>query len=165
MAITLARIDDRVIHGQTITRWASMRPVNSLIVISDDVAGDPLRVKVTKSAAQGYPVGIYNVEQGVAALEKVAKSPKDFFIISDSVDTFAELVRRGSNFGSMLNVGNYNRHREGAVDLGRCVSLTHSEVATFDYLVEQGIELQFQLLPDDAIRSWDGVKAKFNALA
>lgn len=165
MAITLARIDDRVVHGQTITRWASMRPVDSLIVISDTVANDELRVKVTKSAAQGYKIGIYNVEQGVEALKKVAQSNKNFFIISDSVDAFAELARRGAGFGNVLNVGNYNGAREGAVDLGRCVSMTARERDEFDFLASNGIDLQFQLLPDDPVRTWDSVKAKFSELA
>lgn len=165
MPITLARIDDRVIHGQTITRWASMRPVNSLIVISDAVANDELRIKVTKSAAQGYKVGIYTVEQGVDALKKVAASSKDFFIISDGVEAFAELARRGADFGSTLNIGNYNGHREGAVDLGRCVSLTSAEREAFDFLSTRGIDLQFQLLPDDPIRTWDSIRAKFDELA
>ena len=165
MPITLARIDDRVIHGQTITRWASMRPVDSLIVISDTVADDELRVRVTKSAAQGYKVGIYNVEQGVEALQKVAASNKDFFIISDTVSAFAEQARRGADFGTVLNIGNCNGHRESAIDLGRCVSMTASEYGEFEYLAQSGIDLQFQLLPDDPVRSWDAIKAKYNELS
>ena len=65
MAITLARIDDRVIHGQTVTRWAASRPCNAILVISDKVAADELRKKVLKAAAGALKLGIYTVEQGL----------------------------------------------------------------------------------------------------
>lgn len=113
MAITLARIDDRVIHGQTVTRWAASRPCNAILVISDKVAADELRKKVLKAAAGALKLGIYTVEQGVAALEKAKSSPKSFFIISDSVEEFANLKRKGGDFGDVLNVGNLSGTREG----------------------------------------------------
>ncbi len=45
MAITLARVDDRIIHGQTTTRWSRVVPVQGILVISDDVVKDELRKK------------------------------------------------------------------------------------------------------------------------
>ena len=66
MAITLARVDDRVIHGQTVTRWAASRPCNAILVISDVVAADELRKKVLKAAIGHLKLGIYTIEQGVS---------------------------------------------------------------------------------------------------
>lgn len=163
MAITLVRIDDRVIHGQTITRWAGAMKCDALIVISDSVANDELRKKVLKAAASGKKLGIYNVEQGVAALEKAKQSPKSFFIITDSPKEFAALKRAGGDFGNKVNIGNMSGTRPGMKNVGHAVCLTDQDVEDFDYLVSQGIELSFQLIPDDSPRDWASVKGKYQS--
>ena len=55
MDIRLARIDDRLIHGQVATAWSKMTGINRIIVVSDEVANDQLRKFSLKEAA---PPGI-----------------------------------------------------------------------------------------------------------
>jgi PTS system, mannose/fructose/sorbose family, IIA component len=43
MVIGLARIDDRLIHGQVATRWTKETNVTRIIVVSDEVAADTVR--------------------------------------------------------------------------------------------------------------------------
>ncbi|MHC4048221.1 PTS sugar transporter subunit IIB, partial [Bradyrhizobium sp. 23AC] len=43
MKIGLARIDDRLIHGQVATRWTKETNVSRIIVVSDEVAADHVR--------------------------------------------------------------------------------------------------------------------------
>ena len=126
MAITLARVDDRVIHGQTMTRWVAQRGADSIIVISDAVASDSLRVKVLKAAAGNIKFGVFSIQQGVAALEKVHASDKRFFIISDTIKGFADLTRLGADYGGVLNIGNYSIVSEGARNLGNAFLSTFS---------------------------------------
>ena len=164
MAISLARVDDRVIHGQTTTRWTAKRPVDSILVISDVVANDTLRRKVVKGAAGNLKVGIYTVEQGVEALKKANQSNKKFFIISDCISDFAELKKLGGDFGPILNIGNLNNQRDGATNLGHAVKLTDEDGVAMDYLIENGVEIQFQLLPEDDIKGWKQVKKRYNSL-
>lgn len=164
MSIVLARVDDRVIHGQTTTRWMAVKPADAILVISDKVAADELRCKVLKAAAGKYKLGIYTVAQGVEALAKANASAKKFFVISDSVKTFDELKRAGADFGATLNLGNMNATRPGTKDLGRTVLLNDEDLAALDSLESAGIDLQFQLLPDDNIRTWHDMRAKYLAL-
>ena len=153
MTITLARIDDRVIHGQTTTRWTKARSVQGILVVGDDIAKDDLRKKVLKAAA----------EQAIESVPKGRDSAKDFFLISNSPQTFAELVRLGVDFGKLLNVGPMNT-REGAKVLGRTVAIDEKDYEAFDYMDQQGIEIKFQLLPDDEPKSWKVMKAKYDSL-
>lgn len=163
MAITLARVDDRVIHGQTMTRWVAKKPVDSIIVISDKVAADDLRKKVLKAAAANLKLGIYNVEQGVKALEKVHASSKNFYIISDSTTGFADIVRHGGDFGPVLNVGNLNGSRPNTKPMGNAVCLNDDDVVACDYLEEHGVKVEFQLIPDDKPITWSSMKAKYQS--
>lgn len=164
MSIVLARVDDRVIHGQTTTRWMAVKPADAILVISDKVAADELRCKVLKAAASKYKLGIYTVAQGIEALAKANASAKKFFVISDSVKAFDELKRAGADFGATLNLGNMNATRPGTKDLGRTVLLNDEDLTALDSLESAGVDLQFQLLPDDNIRTWHDMRAKYLAL-
>lgn len=163
MTITLARIDDRVIHGQTTTRWTKARPVQGILVVGDDIAQDDLRKKVLKAAAGNLKLGIYTVEQAVESVSKGKNSQKDFFLISNSPQTFAKLVKLGVDFGKKLNVGPMNT-RAGAKVLGRTVAIDEKDYEAFEYMDQQGIEIGFQLLPDDEIKPWKQLKAKYDGI-
>ena len=55
MKIVLARIDDRLIHGQVATVWAKVTSCERIIVCDDDVAADTIRATLLKQVA---PPGI-----------------------------------------------------------------------------------------------------------
>ena len=163
MTITLARIDDRVIHGQTTTRWTKARSVQGILVVGDDIAKDDLRKKVLKADAGDLKLGVYTVDQAVESVPKGRDSKKDFFLISNSPQTFAKMVELGIDFGKKLNVGPMNT-RAGAKVLGRTVAIDEKDYAAFDYLAENGIEIGFQLLPDDDSKPWSVMKQKFDSM-
>lgn len=163
MTITLARIDDRVIHGQTTTRWTKARSVQGILVVGDDIAKDDLRKKVLKAAAGNLKLGVYTTEQAIESIPKGKDSSKDFFLISNSPQTFAKLVELGVDFGKKLNVGPMNT-REGAKVLGRTVAIDQKDYDAFEYMEQHGIEIGFQLLPDDETKPWRVMKDKYNSM-
>lgn len=163
MTISLVRIDDRVIHGQTTTRWTKARPVQGILVVGDNIANDELRKKVLKAAAGNLKLGIYTIEQALESIPKGKASNKNFFVISDSPQTFARLVEKGVDFGNHLNVGPMNT-REGAKVLGRTVAIDKKDYEAFEYMHEQGITIGFQLLPDDEAKGWPAMKEKYDSL-
>jgi mannose/fructose/N-acetylgalactosamine-specific phosphotransferase system component IIB len=164
MSIVLARVDDRVIHGQTTTRWMAVKPADAILVISDKVAADRLRCKVLKAAAGQLKLGIYTIAQGPDALAKANASAKKFFVISDSIKNFSDLKKLGGDFGPVLNVGNLNATRENTKNMGNTVMLNDEDCIALNELDADGVDLQFQLLPDDNIRTWPVLKAKYQAV-
>lgn len=67
MKINLARIDDRLIHGQVTTVWAKEAKAGRIIICSDDVYNDEIRKTLLKQAAPpGIKVNIVNIEKAVA---------------------------------------------------------------------------------------------------
>lgn len=162
MSISLIRVDDRVIHGQTTTRWSKVRSVQSIMAIGDDVAKDELRKRVLKAAAGNLKVGIYSVDQAVDKVSRAIESDKDFFIISNSPQYLARLVEKGVDLGKKeINIGPMNS-RAGAKVLGRTVAIDEKDYEAFEFLESKGYVIQFQLLPDDDIKSWATMKAKYN---
>ena len=49
--ISFIRIDDRMIHGQTVTRWALEYPCDGLIAVNDAAASNPVLKEAYKSAS------------------------------------------------------------------------------------------------------------------
>lgn len=162
MAITLVRIDDRIIHGQIMTRWTKARDVHGIIVVGDKVAGDDLRKRVLKAAAGNYPLGIFSEEVAPEKIKQAAESDKSYFVIAESPLVYASLVKKGVDFGEVINVGPMNQ-KPGSRTLGNTTSLDEKDYKAFEYLDEQGYELSFQLIPSDKPRTWETIKERYHS--
>lgn len=162
MTLTLVRVDDRVIHGQTMTRWTKKFPVDGILVFGDDIAHDKLRRKVLKAAANELKVGIYTVEQAPDKVKKGIASNKNFFLISNSPQNFSKLVDMGVDFGKTLNIGPMNM-RDGTKMVGKTCYIDQKDYEAFENIYNHGIDIQLQILPDDDIKHWPEMKAKYDA--
>ena len=49
--VVLARVDDRLIHGEVVTAWTPTMRANRIIIVDDDVAKDEFNVRVVKALA------------------------------------------------------------------------------------------------------------------
>ena len=163
MAITLARVDDRVIHGQTTTRWSKERPIDGFLVVGDKIIHDKLRTKVLKAAAGNLKVGIFSDDKGPEIIKKGVQSHKNFFLISNSPQTFATLLQNGADWGNELNVGPMNT-REGAIVVERTLALDDKDYEAFDYMYNHGINISFQLIPDEKKKTWPEVRKHYDEL-
>lgn len=163
MAVTLVRVDDRIIHGQTTTRWTKARDVYGIIVVGDKVANDELRKKVLKAAAGNYRLGIYPEEFGVDKIAQAFASPKNYFVIAESPVVFANLVKQGADLGDEINIGPMNA-KPGAKTLGNTTSLDQNDYDAFEYLHEQGYNLSFQIIPSEKPRTWEFIKNRYNSI-
>lgn len=163
MAVTLVRVDDRVIHGQTTTRWTAARDVFGMIVVGDKIHENELRKRVLKAAAGNYRLGIYDETVGIEKIAQAFDAPRPYFIIAESPQVFANMVRNGADIGKTLNVGPMNT-RPGTKVLGRTVAIDAADYEAFEYLHDQGIKIEFQLLPDDEIRGWPEMKKRYDEM-
>lgn len=163
MAITFVRIDDRVIHGQTTTRWAKEFPIDGFIVVGDEIVNDTLRRRVLKAAAGDLKLGVYDELNATGKIESAKNSKNNFFLITNSPQVFARLHKTGADIGNKINVGPMNT-REGAITVGRTLSLDKNDYDAFNYLADQNIEIYFQLIPEEEKKSWSEIKKKFETL-
>ena len=51
MTVSFVRIDDRMIHGQTVTRWAKEYPCDGLIAVNNAAAGNKVLIQAILSEA------------------------------------------------------------------------------------------------------------------
>jgi mannose/fructose/N-acetylgalactosamine-specific phosphotransferase system component IIB len=69
MSVSFVRIDDRMIHGQTVTRWSLEYPCDGLIAVNDAAASNPVLKAAYKSASDKKVVLAELVEGDVPSPE------------------------------------------------------------------------------------------------
>ena len=89
--ISFIRIDDRMIHGQTVTRWALEYPCDGLIAVNDAAASNPVLKEAYKSAS-GKKTFVWTKEHFKEVSEKVLKSNTKYFLITKNPLDMKELL-------------------------------------------------------------------------
>ena len=65
MSIALARIDDRLIHGQVVVGWVKALDIQALVVINDAIAANAMQKTLMEMAVpSGLKVHFATVEEG-----------------------------------------------------------------------------------------------------
>ena len=164
MAISFIRIDDRIIHGQVVTRWMSERPCDGVVAVDDPSANNPILSKVLKSAVPQPLKGfVMTVDRTSLKWNDIVSSKKNYFLIVKTPETLVSLYEKGANFISeypKLNVGPMSA-RDNAKKVGPNVAITENEAAAFDKLSALGMTIEFQLVPDSKSYSWETAKMNY----
>ncbi|MBS9424134.1 PTS mannose transporter subunit IIAB [Photorhabdus caribbeanensis] len=149
MKIALARIDDRLIHGQVATRWTKETNVKRIIVVSDEVAADTVRTTLLKQVA---PPGLSAHVVDVAKCVRVYNNPKYanervMLLFTNPTDVL-RLVEDGVDITS-VNIGGM-AFRQGKTQVNNAISVDETDIAAFKKLDERGIELEARKVASDS---------------
>lgn len=86
MPINLARIDDRLIHGQVITTWVKNHDIEQVLIINDKVAGDKIQQSVlTMSAPPELKVQVFGVQKFIEILQKTEIKRRTMLLFTNSI--------------------------------------------------------------------------------
>ena len=95
MAISFIRVDDRMIHGQTVTRWSLEYPCTGLIAVNDAAAKNPVLKQAYKSASDKKTF-VWGVDEFIEKAPKVIASKDQYFLITKNpIDMKKILVDAG----------------------------------------------------------------------
>ncbi|PXZ03990.1 PTS system mannose/fructose/N-acetylgalactosamine-transporter subunit IIB [Gilliamella apicola] len=149
MPINVARIDDRLIHGQVITTWVKNYDIEQVLVINNKVANDKVQQSVlTMSAPPGLKVLVFGVQEFIEILKKTTIKKRTMLLFTNSIDVDA-LVDGGLSL-EKLNVGGM-RMQDGRHQLSRAVSVTPEEEQAFRNLIAKNVVVEIQMVPKDPI--------------
>lgn len=149
MPINVARIDDRLIHGQVITTWVKNYDIEQVLIINDKVAADKVQQSVlTMSAPPGLKVLVFGVQQFIEIIKKTPIKKNTMLLFTNSLDVNA-LVDGGLDI-TKLNVGGM-RMQDGRRQLSRAVSVTPEEEQAFKNIIAKNVIVEVQMVPKDPI--------------
>ncbi|ABP61055.1 MULTISPECIES: PTS mannose transporter subunit IIAB [Enterobacteriaceae] len=148
MIIGLARIDDRLIHGQVATRWTKETNVKRIIVVSDEVAADTVRKTLLTQVA---PPGVTAHVVDVAKMIRVYNNPKyagERVMLLFTNPTDVERVVEGGVNITTVNIGGI-AFRQGKTQVNNAISVDEKDIEAFKKLNARGIELEARKVSTD----------------
>ncbi|OOS00747.1 PTS mannose transporter subunit IIAB [Haemophilus paracuniculus] len=149
LEIGLARIDDRLIHGQVATRWTKESRVSRIVVVNDDVAKDSVRSTMLKSVAPpGVTAHVVDVEKMIRVYNNPEYAGERMMLLFTNPTDVVRLSDAGVNFKS-INIGGM-AYKDGKKMITSAVSVDEKDITAFKALDAKGIELDVRKVSNDA---------------
>ena len=146
--ILIARIDDRLIHGQVVTSWVKVYPITEILIIANDLAKNLLMQRIYQSVAPvGIDVKVLDNLTAVEYLNETSKKNENLLVLVKTPDVFEYLVERGI-FLKKIVLGGMGLI-PGREVLIKNVSANESEREGLKRLIENGIKVVYQMVPSD----------------
>ncbi|MEC2304076.1 MULTISPECIES: PTS system mannose/fructose/N-acetylgalactosamine-transporter subunit IIB [Heyndrickxia] len=146
--IRLARIDDRLIHGQVATVWSRAVGIDRILVVNDEAANDELRKLLLKQATPPSIKSHVITKQKLLELyqNRLFDEMKAMLLFVSPQDVL-EVVQAGVGLKS-VNIGGM-RFTEGKKMITNFISVNEDDIQAFEKLAARGIELEIRQVPAD----------------
>ena len=149
LEIGLARIDDRLIHGQVATRWTKESRVSRIVVVNDDVAKDSVRSTMLKSVAPpGVSAHVVNVEKMIRVYNNPEYAGERMMLLFTNPTDVVRLMEAGVEFKS-INVGGM-AYKDGKKMITSAVAVDDKDIEAFKALDAKNIELDVRKVSNDS---------------
>jgi len=145
--IKAIRVDYRLLHGQVAVSWTSALGADCLLLASDTVKGDSLRMNALKLAKPaGVKVVIKNTQEAVEALKSGVTDKYKLFIVCENLEIAKAIMEATGE--KELNIGN-TPYRDGTKQYGKSVHLLPQEEQLVKEMVGSGMNLFIQMVPTE----------------
>jgi len=162
MNICLARIDDRLIHGQVATRWTKETNVSRIIVVSDEVANDKVRkTLLTQVAPPGVTAHVVDIDKMVRVWNNPKYARDRVMLLFTNPTDVLRIVEQGVDIKS-VNIGGM-AFRQGKTQVNNAVSVDEKDIAAFRQLHARNIELEVRKVSGDQKLKMMDLVAKVSA--
>jgi mannose/fructose/N-acetylgalactosamine-specific phosphotransferase system component IIB len=146
MPIILARVDDRLIHGQVTVGWGQQLAPDRIVLANNPVAADPWQSRVySSSVPPEIKVSIFSIAETVSQLAKVQFHNERIILLTSSAGEMAELARLGAALAE-VNIGGLH-FSVGRKEMLPFVYVDKQELLAMKRLLDHGIELFAQQVP------------------
>ena len=152
--IKLVRVDDRLVHGQIVTKWVNETKANKIVIVDQYLATNEYLSRVFKMAAPS------NIDVSVMA-------PNDFVDMvksQDLVDNLKKCFDAGFSVDE-VQIGGIGANADRKL-VYQSVALSELEAKELLAIQENHVRIFFQRVPDEKPVSLDEIiKKHFNNLA
>ncbi len=144
MPIIFARVDDRLIHGQVVQAWLpELNADEVLISCPKGKTGELNEGLLRLSLPYEYELSILDAP---SAVRYAASSKKRIFLLLESLEAFADLVKEGLQIKS-VNIGGMH-FKENAQKLAEHVFLDKQDKHWLKLIRDLGISVETRAVPN-----------------
>lgn len=148
--IVLARVDDRLIHGEVVSVWTPSLSVNRIVVADDEVAADKFNSRVLKALAPaGVKVNVYSVDKASEKMKEEETKGERILILAKTPITFKRMVENGVALKE-VNLGGMGLRGERTPFI-KNVSASPDELAAIKEMRAKSVRVYYQLVPEQQI--------------
>jgi len=147
MPIVLARVDDRLIHGQVVIGWGRPLGVDLIVLVDDQVAASPWEQDLYRMAVSpDIEVRFVTVADAATLMKDWQNGPRRGLLLTGNLETMAALHAADPVVAHRINLGGIH-HRPGRRERLPYLYLTDDELQALFQLEAAGAEITAQDLP------------------
>ena len=147
MPIVLARVDDRLIHGQVVIGWGRSLGLERIILVDDDVAANEWEQDLYRMAVpDGMAVSFATTEDAASGLPGWQASRLKSAILTSSLPVMSRLHDAAPDILQRINLVGIH-HQPGRSERLPYVYLTDAELASLRSLAADGATVTAQDVP------------------
>ncbi|WP_314065310.1 PTS sugar transporter subunit IIB [uncultured Vagococcus sp.] len=148
MTIKLVRVDHRLIHGQVGFTWTKFLQANCILIASDALVNDSLKMTAMKMATpNGVKLVMKSIEDSITALNSGVTEKYRLLILCESVEDVAKLASQVPSIKA-INLGGMKDGMDRK-QVSKSVHVSPRDIELIQQLSANGIELTVQMVPDE----------------
>lgn len=146
MGVVLARVDDRLIHGQVTVGWCQKLRPGRILLANNPIAADDWQTQVYGSSVPPeIGVSILSIAESVAYLKGPQARKERILLLTGSLLEMAELIRLGAPV-ERVNVGGLH-FAPGKKDLLPFLYVDALDLRALRKLEDLGVQVAAQQVP------------------
>lgn len=145
--ILLARVDDRLIHGQVTVGWSRFLDIEKIVVVSDELAADEMqRSFLMMAVPETTDFDLDTVEHVAEKLKNPAYSEKRTLLLAAAPGEYRRLILDHHVDLKEINIGG-QRYAAGVHKVCDGVLLTEDAYQDLIALHDAGISVEVRMIP------------------
>ncbi|MEG1462889.1 MAG: PTS sugar transporter subunit IIB [Anaerorhabdus sp.] len=158
--INLVRCDDRLIHGQCMTKIVQHFFIKEIIVIDDFTANNAvLKLVFEKAVPPSMKAAVYRIDNCEEAIRSSITNDIGTLILFRSPLIAEKLYDLIDELPKTFMIGPVAK-KAGGKEANFGTYLSKEEIESLARMVDKNIEPYFQILPEQKRFNWDDVKGK-----
>jgi mannose/fructose/N-acetylgalactosamine-specific phosphotransferase system component IIB len=149
MEIALARVDDRLVHGQVVTAWLQhIGRCDEILVCDDKARKDPfLQQVLLVTKPPDKDLRVLSVDETIKDFKDKADDPRRLLLITRGPEQMLKLLNNDVKF-TYLNIGGMGGGA-GRTKLHKYFSATAEEVDMLRKIQAMGVKVELKMIPSD----------------
>ena len=145
--IKLLRVDHRLLHGQVAFSWTSHLSADCILLASDSLLQDELRMTSVKLARpSGIKLVVKNIEDSIQAIQSGVTDKYKLFIVTDTIAGAVKIAQAAHL--NQINLGG-TQSAPDKKKLSKAIYVTEEEEALLRLCLRENIELEIQMIPSE----------------
>jgi Phosphotransferase system, mannose/fructose/N-acetylgalactosamine-specific component IIB len=147
--IQCLRIDDRLLHGQIVTKWLTHYDLDAIVIADDSVINDEIsKMALRMAKPEGTKMSIKSVDEAITLLNNPATTNMKIFVLVKNTDAARRIVDKVSDV-KVINIGGMRNSVDGAKPLLGVIKATPADIDNITYMKSKVSEIDVRTVPSD----------------